>query len=69
MKLDEKLRLNFVRWLQNPFAILSDHPSNQQFEELYFQQLVAGHLCSRVKHQKKSTSVNFRPDSARHVTS
>ena len=68
-KLDEKLRLNFVRWLQNPFAILSDHPSNQQFEELCFQQLVAGHLCSRVKHQKKSTSVNFRLDSARHVTS
>lgn len=67
-KLDEKLRMIFVRWLQNPHAILAEHPANQQFEELYFQQLVAGHTNSTMKHQKKSTSVNSSLASTLHVT-
>ena len=35
-KVDEKLRKSFTRWLQQPVAILVDHPRNYEFEELFF---------------------------------
>ena len=58
-KIDEKLRLNFSKWLQNPVAILTEHPDNAKFEEEYFGQIAMHESRSTTKHQKTKTSVNF----------
>ena len=36
-KTDERLRRSFTRWLQQPVAILVDHPRNQHYEEQFFE--------------------------------
>ena len=62
-KIDEKLRVSFSKWLQNPVAILVEHPENALLEQQLFGQAVALHESfsrgSTVKHQKNNTSVNF----------
>ena len=62
-KIDEKLRVSFSKWLQNPVAILVEHPENALLEQQLFDQAVALHESfsrgSTVKHQKNNTSVNF----------
>lgn len=61
-KVEDKLRNVFTKWLQNPVAILVEHPENTKFEEEYFGSPLAPHEKfgqQAPKYQKNNTGVNF----------
>ena len=47
-KVDEKLRRSFTRWLQQPVAILVDHPRNYEFEELFFDRATKANVQDQI---------------------